>query len=89
MIMIGTLAPHTVAPTQYSGGGTLFSHTVYGAYGASMEFVVPGCKPEPSPRLHAAKIHLTYAALYPDELDFTALVTAARGWGDTKAGLRE
>ena len=39
--------------------------------GVWMQFHIPGCKPEPVARLAAAKIHLTYAGLYPSELDNT------------------
>ena len=54
-----------------------------------MEFVIPGCKPEPKPRLCSSKVHLTFAALYPDELDFDVILDACKSWGATRGGLRE
>ena len=54
-----------------------------------MQFVVPGCRPDPPLRVSSKKLHLTYAALYPGELDHDKLLTAARRWGTTRLGLRE
>ena len=54
-----------------------------------MNFVIPGCKPEPPLRAAAKRLHLTFAALYPGELDHTKLLNAARRWGSTRLGLRE
>ena len=54
-----------------------------------MEFVIPGCKREPPSRMAANTIHLTYAALYPGELDFDTLLAAAKSWGRPRHGLRE
>ena len=51
-----------------------------------MEFVIPGCKPEPKPRLCSSKVHLTFAALYPDELDFDVILDACKSWGATRSG---
>ena len=55
----------------------------------AMEFVIPGCKPEPKPRLCSSKVHLTYAALYEDELDFKDILEAAKAWGASRGGLLE
>ena len=41
------------------------------------QFAIPGCKPDPPRRVCSKMIHLTYAALYDDELDFDAVVGAA------------
>ena len=54
-----------------------------------MEFTIPGCKPDPPKRVSGAGIHLTYAALYPGELTFDSMLTAARGWGHQRCALRE
>lgn len=54
-----------------------------------MEFVIPGCKLQPSKRVQSRRVHLTYAALYFDELDFDKLLSAARDWSLNKHGLRE
>ena len=54
-----------------------------------MEFVIPGCKPEPKPRLCSSKVRLRFAALYPDELDFDVILDACKSWGATRGGLRE
>ena len=54
-----------------------------------MQFAIPGCKPDPPLRLASKKLHLTYAALYPGELDHAKLLGAARQWGSTRQGLRE
>jgi hypothetical protein len=54
-----------------------------------MQFVIPGCKPEPPKRVSAKMIHLTYAALYEDELTFDSMLAAARAWGNHRGGLRE
>ena len=35
------------------------------------------------------KLHITFAALYPNELDHIKLLAAARQWGTTRKGLRE
>ena len=39
-----------------------------GWWWVSMPLVVPGCRETPPKRLAAKKVHLTYAALYEDEL---------------------
>ena len=43
-----------------------------------MQFVVPGCKEDPPLRAAGAMVHLTYAALYTDELNFEYMLNAAR-----------
>ena len=54
-----------------------------------MDFVIPGCATEPSARVSSKMLHLTYAALYNGELTFDGLLTAAKGWGAARQGLRE
>ena len=54
-----------------------------------MQFVIPGCAPEPSTRLSSGTIHLTFAALYDGELNFEILLVSAREWGSAHNGLRE
>tara|TARA_B110000046_G_C12842440_1_gene334216 strand:- start:41 stop:733 length:693 start_codon:yes stop_codon:yes gene_type:complete len=54
-----------------------------------MEFVIPGCKPEPSLRVNSRMVHLTYAALYDGELTFASSLVAAKGWAAARQGLRE
>ena len=54
-----------------------------------MQFVIPGCKPEPPPRVSAKMIHLTYAALYEHEVDHNTILNAAKAWGAHRGGLRE
>ena len=54
-----------------------------------MEFVIPGCRPQPSARARGKTFHLTYAALYPNELNFDFVLDAAKEWTSTHHGLRE
>ena len=54
-----------------------------------MQFVIPGCRPQPTPRCSCKTFHLTYAALADGELTFTYLLAAAREWASTRHGLRE
>ena len=55
----------------------------------AMQFVIPGCKVDPPLRVAGLRINLTYAALFPGELDFDSLLAACRAWGATRSGLRE
>ena len=54
-----------------------------------MEFTIPGCRPDPPKRVSSKQIHLTYAALHPNEMTFDSALAAAKGWGTTRHGLRE
>lgn len=54
-----------------------------------MEFIIPGCRPAPPLRVSGKMLHLTYAALYADELQHDFLLTAARQWATNRHGLRE
>ena len=54
-----------------------------------MQFFVAGCRPDPPDRITAKQVHLTYAGLFPGELDFQNLLAAARGWARQRGGLRE
>ena len=44
---------------------------------AKMQFSIPGCKLEPPLRVATTKLHLTFAALYDNELDFPGAQTWA------------
>ena len=54
-----------------------------------MEFIIPGCKPDPPLRVSSKTVHLTWAALYPGELMLGRVLAEARGWGSTRGGLLE
>lgn len=54
-----------------------------------MEFVIPGCRPEPTKRANGRTFHLTYAALFRNELNFEFVLDAAKEWATTRQGLRE
>ena len=54
-----------------------------------MQFVIPGCAPEPQARMSSKMVHLTYAALEDGELNFDSLLTSARTWGLSRQGLLE
>ena len=54
-----------------------------------MPFVIPGCREEPPLRANGKMVHLTYAALYRDELNHDFLLATAREWASTRQGLCE
>ena len=45
-----------------------------------MDFVIPGCRPQPPRRANGQTFHLTYAALFPSELNFEKVLDAAKAW---------
>ena len=54
-----------------------------------MQFHVPGTKIDPPLRINGQRLLVTYAALYPGELDFDSVLAACLAWGDTRRSLRE
>ena len=53
-----------------------------------MDFIIPGCNPDPPKRVSSKMIHLTYAALEDGELTFDQMLGAAHSWGATRQSLR-
>ena len=54
-----------------------------------MQFVIPGCNPEPPARISAKGVHATWAGLHRGELTFNSILAAARQWGSARGRLRE
>ena len=65
------------------------SYWVFWVVPGSMEFIIPGCKPDPPLRVAGRRVNLTYAALFPGELTFDILLAACRRWAANRGGLRE
>jgi hypothetical protein len=60
-----------------------------GRVGRVMQFSIPGCREAPPLRANGTMVHLTYAALYPEEVNFEYILAAAREWASTRRGLLE